>query len=267
MIVASWPLRSRVRMTFAPAFPPPAIRTYISGPASRAGGCRGRERQARGSTRSQPRLAALARTRVASGAARSRARRRQVRLVGPLNRRLRALRNHTRAHRVAQRVDGGGRRADRAEAARGVELRPRRIEDSHHGALDPEPLLCDLPDDKVGVVAVGADDDGVSVLDPGLPEHGRVHAVTDDEPAGPVLSEAVEGGLLLVDSRHVPPFGGKTLRDRRAHPAAADDDELHKLSVALRSTRGPLAVTFKGRPAASLAMPPKGRASFARTTV
>src|SRR5947199_9709551 len=210
MMVASWPLRRSVRMTFAPAFPPPAIRTYISGPASRAGGCLGRERQARGRTRSQPRLTALARARVASGAARSRARRRQVRLVGPLDPCLLALGDDTGADGLVQRVDCRGRRTDSAQPARRIELGARGIEDAHDRALDAEPLLGHLADHEVRVVPVRAHDDGVRVLDAGLAQDGSVHAVSDDEPAGPVLPEAAEGGLLLVDSRHVPSLRGET---------------------------------------------------------
>src|SRR5207237_4494657 len=91
-------------------------------------------------------------------------------------------------------------------------------------------------DDEIRVVAVGGDDDRVGVLDAGRPQHARVHAMADDEPAGPVLAQAAEGGLLLVNGRHVPAFRGETFRDRRAHPATADNDELHTLSVARRST-------------------------------
>src|SRR5262245_3573949 len=222
MMVASWPLRSSVRMTFAPAFPPPAIRTYISCPASRAGGWTDRERRARGRTRSQPR----------------------VLLVGPLNLRLLALGYDAGANGIVQRVDCRRRRADRAHAQRRVELRARRVEDPDDRAVDPESLPRHLPDYEIGVVTVRADHDRVGILDPSLSQYGRVHAVADDEPAGPIFPEAVEGGLLLVDRRHVPTFGGETLRDRRAHPAAADDDQLHRLSVALRSTVGDAAVAL-----------------------
>src|SRR5437763_9135247 len=200
MMVASWPLRSSVRITFAPALPPPAIRTYMSAPAGSAGG------------------------------------RRRVLPVGALDGCLLALGNRARSHRVAERVDRGRRRADRAQPARVVELGARRVEDPDDRAVDAESLLGDLADDQVRVVAIGGDDDRVGVFDAGLAQDGRVHAVADDEPAGPVLSEAVEGRLLLVDRSHVPAFGCEPLRDRRAHPAAADNDELHVLSVALGST-------------------------------
>src|SRR5690349_9897443 len=163
MIVASWPLRRRVRMTFAPALPPPAIRTYMG---------------------LDLRLLAL-------------------------------LGNDTRADSFVEGVDRGRGRTDRAQSARRVEVRPRRVEDPDDGAVDPEAFLGDLADHEIGVVAVRACDDGVGILDAGLLEDGRIHAVADDEPAGPVLSEAVEGGLLLVDRRHVPPFRGETLCDRR----------------------------------------------------
>src|SRR6266480_6184906 len=56
----------------------------ISAPSSNAAEFLGREHQARGRTRSRPRLAALARARVDSGAAWSRARSRHVLLDGAL---------------------------------------------------------------------------------------------------------------------------------------------------------------------------------------
>src|SRR5438552_17922088 len=106
--------------------------------------------------------------------------------------------------------------------------------------------------------------------------------MTDDETAGPILSQAAEGGLLLVDGRHVPAFRGESFRDRRAHPAAADNDELHTLSVARGSTFLSRSVPFEdalgegddqhlagclledivdgGREEARLAAPPRGRA-------
>src|SRR5207247_978952 len=56
----------------------------ISAPSSNAAEFLGREHQARDRTRSQPRLAALARARVDSGAALSRARSRHVLLDGAL---------------------------------------------------------------------------------------------------------------------------------------------------------------------------------------
>src|SRR6266496_3218186 len=56
----------------------------ISAPSSNAAEFLGREHQARGRTRSRPRLAALARARVDSGAALSRARSRHVLLDGAL---------------------------------------------------------------------------------------------------------------------------------------------------------------------------------------
>ena len=85
-----------------------------------------------------------------------------------------------------------------------VELGASRVEQPDDDAVDPEALLDDLADDDVRVVAVGGDDDGVGVLDPGAAQDGRVHAVADDEAAVPALAEAAERLLLLVDRDDVP---------------------------------------------------------------
>ena len=92
------------------------------------------------------------------------------------------------------------RRADRAQARAGVERRRAPGSSTRTTThVDAEPLLRDLADDDVRVVAVGRDDDGVGVLDAGRAQHLGVHAVADDEPAGPVLAEPAERLLLLVD--------------------------------------------------------------------
>src|SRR5439155_1714644 len=122
-----------------------------------------------------------------------------------------------------------------------VELRARRVEDADDGTVDAEALLRELADDDVRIVAVGGDDDGVRVVDPRLAEDVGVHPVADDEAAGPVLAEARERPLLLVDGRDVPALREEPLRHGRADPAAADDQNLHKLSLARFSAlmRGP----------------------------
>ena len=48
--------------------------------------------------------------------------------------------------------------------------------------------------------------------------------------AGPVLAEPRERVLVLVDDRHVPALLEELERDRRADPAAADDQCLHDLT-------------------------------------
>src|SRR6266508_1615890 len=57
-----------------------------------------------------------------------------------------------------------------------------------------------------------------------------------DESSGPVLAQAGQGGLLLVDGSHLPPLRSEALGDRRPHPAAADNNELHEPRVAPGST-------------------------------
>ena len=129
-------------------------------------------------------------------------------------------------------VDRARGRADDAQALGRVELGARRVEQADDDALDPEELLHDLADDDVRVVAVGGDDHGVGVVDPGAAQHRRVHAVADDEAAVPALAEPAERLLLLVDGDDVPALVAQRVRDRGADPAAADDDRLHGISLA-----------------------------------
>ena len=117
---------------------------------------------------------------------------------------------------------------DRVEAALLVELRAGGIEHAHDHAADVEALLRDLADDDVRVVAVGCDHDGVGILDAGLAQELGVHAVPDDERAGPILAEPRERVLVLVDDGHVPALLVQLERDRRADPAAADDQRLQR---------------------------------------
>ena len=48
---------------------------------------------------------------------------------------------------------------------------------------------------------------------PGLAQDVGVHAVPDDEPAGPVVAEPAERLLVLVDGGHVPPFAVELERE------------------------------------------------------
>src|SRR6266487_2792391 len=59
------------------------------------------------------------------------------------------------AHRLGEDVDRSLRRADRAQAARGVKIGPGRVEHADDDAVDVEALLGHLADDDVRVVAVG----------------------------------------------------------------------------------------------------------------
>src|SRR5262249_5688836 len=89
-----------------------------------------------------------------------------------------AIRTYMRlAERALVRADGRGDGLDRArgrahdvEPARGVEVGARRVEHADDDRRHVEELLCDLSDHDVRVVAVGGDDDGVGVLDPGGPQ-------------------------------------------------------------------------------------------------
>ena len=124
-------------------------------------------------------------------------------------------------------ASGSGRRA---QAALGVEVGAGRVEHADDDAADPEALLRDLADHDVRVVAVGRDDDGVGVLDPGRARSVGVHAVADDEAAGPAGAEPAQRLLALVDDVDLPAFALELECDGGADPAAADDDGFHALS-------------------------------------
>src|SRR5262249_55483969 len=131
--------------------------------------------------------------------------------------------------------DRGRRRADGAQPPRGVELGASRVQDADDDAVDAKALLRDLGDYEVGVVSVGRNDDGFRLVDSSLVKHLDVHAVSDDEPSGPVLSEPSERLLLLVDGHHVPTLALELLRDGRADTAASNDYCLHRTSLPQRS--------------------------------
>src|SRR5207302_778643 len=193
--VTSWPPRIRVRATFAPTLPPPAIRTYISGPSD--GG-----------------------------------RRRRLPSGGPLCLHLGHAGNLARADGLCQDFDCRLRRTDGAQTALPVEVGTSRVEDADDDAVDVEPFLRDLTDDDVRVVAVRGNDDRLRLLDAGLAQHLDLHAVTDDEPARPAVAEPRQRLLVLVDDGDVPTFLGQLARDRGADAAAADNQCIHGVSVA-----------------------------------
>ena len=66
---------------------------------------------------------------------------------------------------------------------------------------------------------------------PALAQDVDVHAVPEDELAGPAFAEARERVLLLVDRRDLPTLAEQLPRDGRADPAAADHDRLHDIRV------------------------------------
>ena len=112
---------------------------------------------------------------------------------------------------------------------RRVERRPGRVEHAGDHARAAEPRLRDLGDHDVGVVAVGGDDDRVGVA------RCRASISTSmsrpwpcDELARP-RRRAAAGAASASSSttRHLVAVGGHLRGDRRAHPAAADDQQLH----------------------------------------
>ena len=69
-------------------------------------------------------------------------------------------------HLLLEHLDRHPGRADRVDALLLVPLGPQRIEDPRDHRRHVEPLLGDLGDDDVGVVAVGRGDERVRPLDP-----------------------------------------------------------------------------------------------------
>ena len=59
-----------------------------------------------------------------------------------------------------------------------------------------------------------------------------VEGVALDEPPGPVLGQAGERLGVVVDDGDVVPVGGHAGGDRRADPAASNDQEFHASSLA-----------------------------------
>src|SRR5262249_25144677 len=80
------------------------------------------------------------------------------------------------AHCLGQGLDRARGRADDVEAARGVELGARMVEDADDDRGDGELLLRHLADDDVRVVAVGRDDNGVGIFDAGIPQELEIHS-------------------------------------------------------------------------------------------
>src|SRR5205823_4597563 len=112
-------------------------------------------------------------------------------------------------------------------AERRVQLGAGRVEDPHDRALDAEALLGDLADDDVRVVAVRGHDDGVRLFDTRLSEDVHVHAVTDDEPAGPLVAETRKRFLVLIDRNDVPTDFVELLRHGGPHSTAPYDYRFH----------------------------------------
>src|SRR5262245_32029718 len=128
---------------------------------------------------------------------------------------------------VGEGGDRARRRADHVQPTGRVEVGPCRVEhpddDGRHGEL----LLGHLPDDDVRVVAVGRDDDGVGVLDAGVPQQLDVHAVADEKVARPAVAETREGLFALIDDGDVPAGGLQLECDGRADAAASDHEDFH----------------------------------------
>ena len=127
-----------------------------------------------------------------------------------------------------ERLDRGRRRADDAQAARRVELRARRVEHADDHRRHLEVLLGRLRDHEVRVVAVGRDDDGVGLLDPGLAqERGgpcRGRRGSRRSSCSPSRPSASSFSSSTVTSQ---PEAVQLQRDGRADPATSDHDRLH----------------------------------------
>ena len=142
-------------------------------------------------------------------------------------------------------ADGADQRLDRADvgqtiaqAARRVELGARRVEHAHDHRRHLELLLGHLGDHDVRVVAVGRDDDRVGLLDPGLAQELDVHAVTDEEAAGPVSPSrpsASSFSSMTVTSQPDACSCSATAEPTRPQPI---DDRLHSGAAYCRSASG-----------------------------
>ena len=130
------------------------------------------------------------------------------------------------AHRLGEHRDRRLRRADGAKAATGVEVGAARVEDAHDDAPDVVALLHDLPDDDVGVVAVGGDDHRVGIARP--PPARRivgVHPVTDDEAAASSRVRAGPSASSFSSTHgHVPALARQLRGDGRTDTPATDHD-------------------------------------------
>src|SRR5436190_11917732 len=148
-----------------------------------------------------------------------------------------ARRDAAGAHRLGQNRDRRRGRAYGPQPAGRVELRTRRVEDPDHHAVDVEALLRDLPDDEVRVVAVRRDDGRIRLVDAGFAKNGEIHAVPDDEASGPVLAEARERLLVLVDDGNVPAAPLELARHARPDSTTSDNHCLHELNLARNPVR------------------------------
>src|SRR5204863_5840114 len=137
-------------------------------------------------------------------------------------------------HREEERSQDGCPR-QRVDAHLPVHLGTNGVVHLGDHALHTEDLLRDLRGHEVAVVALGQSEDGVGLLDPGLPEHLEVGPVAEDRLALERRRQVLEPRSFGtgrayrrdIDDADVVSLGVKETRQEPTHTAATDDDNVH----------------------------------------
>src|SRR6266480_2479084 len=179
----------------------------------------------------------------------------------------------------AMDLPGAGERgAECIQAEFAVDVLAHRVVDAGDHARYLEDLAGDLRRHDVPVVAIGQGGEAVRRFDPRLAEDVLVDPVAEHHLAGEVVTEPVERPAVAVDDGDPVAGFGKGDRGHGAHPAAANDDELHELKPHSRAYRpsASRAASTSGSPAArilawvvatSYGTRPKRTAGVARSTI
>ena len=135
-------------------------------------------------------------------------------------------RQQTTQHLVGRPRNGG----DGRDPEPLVDQRAARVVDAGDDVLDAVGLACDAGAEDVGVVAAGDRRERAGLVDAGGREVIAVEAEADDGLAAEVLRETAEGARVLVDDGHGVVHLFECAGQLAAHPAAADDDDVHLAS-------------------------------------
>ena len=136
-----------------------------------------------------------------------------------------------------ERRDRRLRRADRAHPPLRVEVRARRVQDADDDAAGRR--SASRPPGRSRDSCCRRPWRRPRRRRPGSPARCRISASMPwptTKPPGQSGAEAGQRLLLLVDRRHVPALRGEVQRDSGADSPAADDDQLHALSLRLSRT-------------------------------
>ena len=135
-------------------------------------------------------------------------------------------RQQTTQHLVGRPRDGG----DGRDAEPLVDQRAARVVDAGDDVLDAVGLACDAGAEDVGVVAAGDRRERAGLVDAGDREVVAVEAEADDGLAAEVVGQTAERARVLVDDGHGVVRLFECAGQLAAHPAAADDDDVHLAS-------------------------------------